>query len=370
MNIILDAMSGDKAPLEIIKGAAMAAAQYSADITLVGDRDVIERTARENSISLSGITVEHAPSVITMEDDPISVVRAKRDSSMAVGLQLLKNGGGDAFVSAGNTGALHAGSSLIIRPVKGIHRAAIATVLPLTRPVLLLDSGANVNVTPEYLLQWAVMGTVYMRNIFGIEAPTVGLLNNGAEPHKGTPVIADTYKLLSASENIRFVGNVEGNQIMSAPCDILVADGFTGNIVLKFLEGMGKFFMRTLKGMYTKNAVTKMSYLLMKDQLYGFKKQFDASEHGGAPLLGLRAPVIKAHGSSDARAICNAVRQSMAFVKTGVISEITEYVQANMPAPVPRASARSAETEKAETPAPEKAGGTSNTNTQGEPHEA
>ena len=333
MNIILDAMSGDKAPAEIIKGAVMAKSRLKVDLTLVGQKEVILHFARENRLSLDGIRIEHAEGVITMEDDPISVVRAKRNSSMAMGLRLLKEEG-DAFVSAGNTGALHAGSSLIIRPIKGIHRPAIATVLPLSRPMLLLDSGANTNVTPEYLVQWAVMGSIYMKNIFGIKQPTVGLLNNGAEEHKGTPVVAQTYKLLKESDDILFVGNVEGNQIMSSVCDVLVTDGFTGNITLKMLEGMGKFFMGTLKGMYNKNLLTQLSAAAVKDQLRGLKKQFDASEHGGAPLLGLSKPVIKAHGSSDAQAICNAVRQAVSFVKTGVIGEIAEYVENEMP-PVP-----------------------------------
>lgn len=339
MNIILDAMSGDKAPVEIVKGAAMAKARLGVDLTLVGQREVILRCARENGLSLDGIRIEHAEGVITMEDDPISVVRAKRNSSMAMGLRMLKDEG-DAFVSAGNTGALHAGSSLIIRPIKGIHRPAIATVLPLARPVLLLDSGANTNVTPEYLVQWAVMGSIYMKNIFGIRQPSVGLLNNGAEEHKGTPVVAETYKLLKASDDIFFIGNVEGNQVMSSVCDVLVTDGFTGNITLKMLEGMGKFFMSTLKGMYKKNFLTQLSAAAVKDQLMGLKKQFDASEHGGAPLLGLSKPVIKAHGSSDAQAICNAVRQAASFVKTGVIAEITEYVENEIPAPVPKGDAQ------------------------------
>ena len=331
MNIILDAMSGDKAPLEIIKGAAMALKQYDVQLTLVGNREIITRIAAEQGLSLDGVRIEHTEAIITMEDDPISVVRAKKNSSMAVGLRMLKEEG-DAFVSAGNTGALHAGSSLIVRPIKGIQRAAIATVLPLAKPMLMLDSGANTNVTAEYMLQWAVMGSIYMKNIFGIDSPAVGLLNNGAESHKGTPVVAEVHKIMAESREIRFVGNVEGNQVVSSPCDVLVADGFTGNITLKLLEGMGKFFMGSLKGMYTKNALTKMSFLVMKDQLRAFKKQFDASEHGGAPLLGLRKPVIKAHGSSDAAAICNAVRQAMTFVRTGVIDEITDYVAAHTPA--------------------------------------
>lgn len=327
MHIILDAMSGDKAPLEIVKGAAKAAHLYDVELTLVGNREIIHRIAREQQLSLSGIRIEHTEEVITMEDDPRAVVRAKRNSSMAVGLRLLKEQG-DAFVSAGNTGALHTGSFHVIRPVKGVHRSAIATVLPMAKPVLMLDCGANTNVTVEYLQQWAIMGTVYMRNIFSISSPSVGLLNNGAESHKGTPVVVEAYKQLSENDFVRFVGNVEGHQLMSAPCDVLVTDGFTGNITLKLLEGMGKYFMGNLKSIYMTNPVTKLSYLAIKDQLGGFRKQFDAAEYGGAPLLGLTKPVIKAHGSSDARAVCNAVRQAVSFVKTGVIGEIAESVAA------------------------------------------
>ncbi len=326
MNIILDAMSGDKAPLEIVKGGVRAKQLYDVDITLVGNRESIERVAKEQNLSLAGIKIEHTEDVITMEDDPLSVVRSKKQSSMAVALRLLKEGGGDALVSAGNTGALHAGSSLVIRPVKGVQRAAIATVLPMAKPVLMLDCGANTSVTVEYLTQWAVMGSIYMKNIFSISQPAVALLNNGTEAHKGTTAIVETYKRLSETEAVHFIGNVEGNQLMSGPCDVLVTDGFTGNVTLKLLEGMGKYFSVSLANMYRKNAATKLSYLVMKDGLKEFKKQFDASEYGGAPLLGLKKPVIKAHGSSDARAITNAVRQAMTFVRTGVIDEIAEYV--------------------------------------------
>jgi len=325
VNIILDAMSGDKAPLEIVKGAVKAARLPDVQLTLVGNREIICRIAKEQQLSLDDIRIVHTEEIITMEDDPISIVRSKKNSSMGVGLRLLKEEG-DAFVSAGNTGALHAGASLVIRPIKGVRRAAIAAVLPMAKPVLLLDSGANTNVTVEYLMQWAVMGSIYMENVFSIQSPGVGLLNNGSESHKGTPVVAEAYKRLSENDAIRFVGNVEGNHLMSAPCDVLVTDGFTGNITLKLLEGMGKFFMSNLKSLYTKNPLTKLAYLPMQEHLRGLKKQFDASEYGGAPLLGLSKPVIKAHGSSDARAICNAVRQAASFVRTGVIGEIAEYV--------------------------------------------
>lgn len=323
MNIIIDAMGGDNAPNEIVKGIAEASKIYESKLTVVGNQPVIEEILRQNNANTGKIEIVHTDSVISMEDDPISIVRAKKDCSMGKGLQLLKTEG-DAFVSAGNTGALHAGSSLIIRTVKGVHRSGIATILPFARPILMMDCGANINVTAEYLEQWAVMGSIYMKNVHKITQPEIGLLNNGTEECKGTQVQIDTYHKLKELNQIKFVGNIESREIPFGPCDVLVTDGFTGNITLKLVEGMAKFMFKTLKNMYSKNALTKMSYLAMKDQLRQIKKDFDASEYGGAPLLGLQKPVIKAHGSSDARAICNAVRQAESFIKTGVIDEIKE----------------------------------------------
>lgn len=323
MRIIVDAMGGDNAPNEIIKGALDGAERYGASLTFTGDREKIIAAANEMELSLDGVEIVHTPVYITMEDDPLSVVRSKKDSSMSVGLRLLRDGA-DAFVSAGNTGALHTGSSLIVRSIPGIQRAAIATILPFSPPVLLLDSGANVNVTAEYLLAWARIGSLYMNKIFKIPSPRVGLLNNGAEEHKGTQIELDAYKLLRDAGDINFIGNVEGNQIPASPCDVLVTDGFTGNVTLKLVEGMGKFVFSTLKVLYSKNTVTKLSFLAMKEQLRTLKHDLDASEHGGAPLLGLKKPVIKAHGGSDARAMRNAIRQAVAYVDSVIIAEMQE----------------------------------------------
>ena len=326
MDIIIDAMGGDNAPKEIVEGAVLASQKYKSKLILVGNQPVIEKHLRECGADTRALEIVHTEGVITMEDDPLSVVRAKKESSMGVGLRMLKESG-DAFVSAGNTGALHAGSSLIIRPIKGVQRSGIATILPFERPVLMMDCGANVNVTADYLVQWALMGSIYMKNVHGVETPEVGLLNNGTEEHKGTQIQIDAYQKLKASEFIKFAGNIEGKEVPNAPCDVLVTDGFTGNVTLKLVEGMAKFLFGTLKDMFTQNMMTKMSYLMMKDQLRQLKHQFDAAEYGGAPLLGLQKPVIKAHGSSDAKAICNAVRQAEAFVKTGVIEQITAVMQ-------------------------------------------
>ncbi|MBQ7828323.1 MAG: phosphate acyltransferase PlsX [Clostridia bacterium] len=327
MKIIIDAMGGDKAPEEIVHGAADAAKAYDVQITLVGDEAQVRPLCEKYGFPEDKLTIVHTETVLTMEDDPIAVVRAKKECSMGVGLRLLKEDG-DAFVSAGNTGALHVGSSLLIRPIKGINRSAIATILPFERPILLLDSGANTNVTPEYLEQWARLGTIYMRDIMGVEDPTVGLLNNGTEEHKGTETAAKAYERLKYADGVNFFGNVEGSMIPKAPCDVLVTDGFTGNILLKTIEGLSKFFFGKLKTMYTRNAASKMAYLLMKDQLLGLKKDFDASEYGGAPLIGLSKPVIKAHGNSDARAIFNAVRQAITFAKSGAIEKFDEVAAA------------------------------------------
>lgn len=321
MKILIDAMGGDHAPLEIIKGAEMASKEFDAQILLVGKKSTIEQLAKENNIDLSKIEIYNANDVVRMDDAPLSV-KSKTDSSMRVGLKLLNDGEVDAFVSAGNTGALHTGASLFVHRIKGIQRSAIATVIPLEKPMLLIDSGANSVVTPEQLVQFAKMGSIYMKNIFKIENPKVGLLNIGTEETKGTAVYVETFKKLRELEDINFVGNVEGKEVPFGKCDVLVADGFTGNILLKLIEGMGSFMMKKLKGLFLKNLVTQMGAIIYKDQLYKLKKDFDASEYGGAPLIGIAKPVIKAHGSSDARAIRSAVRQAISYAQTGLIDEI------------------------------------------------
>ncbi len=330
MRIVIDAMSGDNAPSEIVKGVAQASEKTSSTLVLVGDKARIEDCLKEAGANTKNIEIEHADGVITMEDDPMCVVRSKKDSSMTRGLYMLREGA-DAFVSAGNTGALHVGGSLIVRSIKGVKRAGIATIIPFDRPMLLMDSGANVNVTTDYLVQWSIMGSIYMKNVLGVESPEVGLLNNGAEEHKGTQIQIDTYKALTENSSINFRGNVEGKELPFCPCDVLVTDGFTGNVTLKLVEGMSKYFFSLLKGVFKENFMTQMAAIVMKDSLRGLKHKFDASEYGGAPLLGLQKPVIKAHGSSDAKAIANAVRQAETFVKTGIIDEmatsLSEYAQ-------------------------------------------
>lgn len=325
MRIIADVMGSDKGARELVKGACDALREYDGiELTLVGDSAEIKVALAENKVSEDKVEIVHTDVVIEMCDNPLCVNRAKADSSMSIGLKMLKEGKGDAFVSAGNTGALFTGATLIVRKIKGVNRPAIATVLPMTPPVLLLDSGANIVVTPDQLLQFAVMGGEYMKKLYGVKEPRVGLLNNGSEESKGTALQLDTYKLFKESSEINFVGNVEGNRLPQNACDVLVTDGFTGNILLKTMEGMGKLMKSTLTSLFKKNVGTMIAYLFVRKNLDSVKKNFDSSEHGGAPILGVTAPVIKAHGSSNAKAYKNAIRQAAAYAKTGMIEELTE----------------------------------------------
>ena len=330
MKIIIDVMSGDNAPEEIIKGVFMAHAEYpDVDLIITGNKYIIEDYCREAGLELDDpkLTVIHTESVITMEDPALSVVRDKADSSMGKALKMLAQGEADAMVSAGNTGALHAGSTLVVRRIKGIGRSAIATILPLETPMLLIDAGANTEVTKEQLEQFAIMGSIYMNKIFGIDRPRVGLASNGTEATKGTALLKEAYTYLAECPHINFVGNIEGKQIPFSECDVLVCDGFTGNMILKLTEGLAKFFMGKIKQVFMRTPATKAAGLVMKPQIKEFKKQFDASEYGGAPLLGISKPVIKAHGSSDAVAVKNAVRQTVDFINTGIIKELARQVQ-------------------------------------------
>ena len=319
-------MSGDKAPLELIKGAVAAHQEYNEQILIIGDENIISDIAVQNDINLSGIEIINSKSVIDMEDKPMCVVREKRDSSMGMGLKMLANGEVDAFVSAGNTGALITGATLIVKRIVGINRAAIASVLPLSNPVLLMDSGANLTVTSDNVSQFAFMGAKYMEKIYHIDRPRVGQLNNGTEYNKGNMLQVESYQVLSES-GLNFVGNIESKEVPFDVVDVLVTDGYTGNIFLKTIEGMGKFLLDTLKEVLTTNIVTKISTLTMNAKISEMKLRFDSAEHGGAPLLGISKPVIKAHGSSKAKAIKNAVRQAIHFVETGINDDITKFAQ-------------------------------------------
>ena len=325
MKIILDAMGGDNAPAEILKGAAAATAAWpDMEILAVGDAERIAACVKENAIETKNIEIVNATEVIEMCDEPAKAVRAKKDSSMVVGLRMLAEGKGDAFVSAGSTGALHVGASLIVRTVKGVKRPALATVIPGKTPFLLLDCGANVECRASMLEAFGVMGSVYMNKVMGLEQPRVALVNNGAEESKGTPTYVEAHQLLKNNKAVHFVGNIEPRDIPAGHADVVVADGFTGNVVLKLTEGLAKYFGSKLKEMFKKSLGTKVGYLLLKGGVADFKKSMDADEYGGAPLLGTRRPVIKAHGSSNARAIQNAIRQARLCVENDLCGVMAE----------------------------------------------
>ena len=332
MRIIIDAMGGDNAPSEIIKGAVEAIREFGVSVTLVGrEKEVRACLAIEQAENLTDkITVVDAPEVVSMEDDPTTVLRAKKNSSMSVALKLLKDGEGDACISAGSTGALLAGATLIVKRVNGIRRAALAPVLPNGgRGVMLIDCGANVDCTPEYLLQFAFMGSFYSKNILGCESPRVGLLNVGTEETKGGQLQNETFKVLKQAHdegNINFVGNIEARNVLFNTVDVVVTDGFSGNIMLKTIEGTGMFIMDNLKEIFTANRRSKVAALTMKKRLGEFKKKIDPSEVGGTALLGISKPVIKAHGSADARALKNAVLQAVNFVNADVVNEIVKNI--------------------------------------------
>ena len=331
MKIIVDAMGGDNAPQAVVEGAVAAAKEYGVDIVLVGKQEIVEALVKKNGGELGDkISIVNASEVVDMEDDPTTVLRSKKDSSMSVALHLLKDGGGDACISAGSTGALLTGATLIVKRVHGIRRAAMAPIMPNgNRGALLIDCGANVECTAEYLLQFAYMGSFYAKNILGVENPRVALLNVGAEDTKGGELQHEAFAVLKEAGdagNINFIGNIEAKDAYFNAAEVVVTDGFSGNVMLKTIEGTAKFLMTNLKDAFMSSGKTKIAALLMKDKLEDLKKILDPSEVGGTALLGISKPVIKAHGSSDARAIKNAIRQAVDFVNAGVAEEIAQNI--------------------------------------------
>ena len=331
MRILIDAMGGDNAPGEIVRGAVDARREFGTDITLFGQSDKVRPILAEcGAASDEHISLVDAPDVITMEDDPATATRKKPNSSMTMALKALHLGEGDAMISAGSTGALLSGATLIVRRVRGIRRACFGPVLPNGKNgVLLIDSGANAECTPEYLLQFAYMGSFYSREILGCAEPRVGLLNIGAEESKGTPLQKETYELLRREDEagrLRFIGNVEARDALFGGVDVLVTDGFSGNILLKGIEGTAVMLMKELKKIFYKNTKNKLAAAMLKNDVYALKALLDPSEVGGTALLGISKPVIKAHGSSDARAVRSAVKQAITFMNAGVIESIEKNI--------------------------------------------
>ncbi len=326
MKIIVDAFGGDNAPLEIIKGCALAVEDLGIEVILTGNKNIIKKTAIENGISLNNIRVVHTDVVISPDDDASAVVKEKKNSSMGMGFQLLNSGEGDAFVSAGNSGALVMGSSLIIKRIKGVKRPAFAPVMPKAQGCfMLVDGGANNEVRPDMLQQFAIMGSIYMNKVMGIDNPRVGLANVGTEEHKGGSLQQEAFELLKTTP-INFIGNVEGRDIPADGCDVLVTDGFNGNLILKTYEGVAMELMSKIKSVFMKNVKNKIAAAMIMSDLKKLAKEMDYNEYGGAAIMGVNKPVFKAHGSSKAKTIKSALRLTKQFVEGGVVEEISTNI--------------------------------------------
>ena len=328
MKIIIDAMGGDNAPLEIVKGALQGKERFGVDIVLAGDTTAILKALEacgEKTLP-RGVEIAHADEVVEMCDDPATVFRRKKNSSMALGLNMVREGKGDAFISAGSTGALLTGATLLVKRVRGIRRAAMAPTIPTTTgKAVLIDCGANAECTPEYLVQFAYLGSFYASRVLGVEKPRVGLLNIGAEDSKGTELQRETLKWLrEAGEagHLNFIGNIEAKEAIKGGCDVIVTDGFSGNVMLKTMEGVGSMAGSAIKGIFKKNLLTKLAALAVMPGLNDFKAMMDPNKVGGTAFIGISKPVIKAHGSSNAEAIENAVGQAVQFARSGIIADI------------------------------------------------
>lgn len=324
MKIIIDAMGGDNGPIEVIKGTIDAVNEYGVNVILVGKEEIIKDELKKYDYPEDKVEILGANDIITNDDDPAIAIRRKKDSSMVVGCKALSDGIGDGFVSAGSTGALLASGIFIVKRIEGIDRAALSVLYPTTKGFsLLLDAGANVDCKPEYLYQFAIMGSAYMEKVMGIESPTIGLVNIGAEKGKGNTLSKETYEIIESSQ-LNFKGNVEARELPNGAVDVIVCDGFVGNVVLKLTEGMALSIFSILKEEFMKNFKSKLGAILLKPGLKNIKGRMDYREYGGAPLLGIRKPIVKAHGSSDAFAIKNAINQLIKFIDKDVIKIIED----------------------------------------------
>ena len=328
MKIAVDAFGGDNAPLSVIRGAHDAAREYGVNIILTGDKDIIEKCAADNKIDLAGIEIRHTDSVFDMHDKPTDILKSKRGTSLGLAMDLVANGEADAFVSAGSTGAIMAGATFIVKRIKRIERPAIGTVIPTMtdRKLLLMDAGANAECRPEMLRQFGIMASLYLENVEGIKDPEIGLLNIGTEDTKGGPLQIEAYKLLKESP-VNFVGNIEARELPAGVCDAVISDGFTGNVVLKLYEGVASNMMKLIKRTLMSTFRSKIAALLAKKSLYSLKDKMNYDDIGGAPLLGVKKPVIKAHGSSNANAIKNAIKQAKICAENDVAGKISADLQ-------------------------------------------
>ena len=330
VRIVLDAMGGDFAPHAAVEGAVLACREYPVEVTLVGNREaIIPHLRRLNAASGFPILMHHATQVIDMGDNPLDVVRKKRDSSIRVGLELVRENKGDAFVSAGNSGAVASGSIFVLKRISGIDRPAIAAVLPtLAGQVVVADTGANSVVKPFHLVQFGIMASVYSSQYLNCKKPRVGLLSNGSEDSKGTDIIREAHRLLKNS-SLNYIGYVEGRDVFRSAADVVVCDGFTGNILLKVAEGVAESVADALKQEAKKDILSMIGALLSKKAFLRLRQRFDYAEYGGAPLLGVNAPVILAHGRSHSHAIKNAVKAGMDYAMSNVVSHIQHDLEIN-----------------------------------------
>ena len=324
MRVVVDAFGGDNAPTEIVKGASLASNEYSAEITLTGKEETIKKIIAENDLKFYGeLKIVDTDDVISMHDEPTSLVKAHSESSMALAFKELAEDKADAFVSAGSTGAVVVGGTLIVKRIKGIKRPALGGIIPAPKGhYLMMDMGANAECRPEMLCQFGIMASAYLEGVEGKKNPEIGLLNIGTEDTKGGELQKEAYKLMKEAP-INFVGNIESREMPKGVCDAVITDGFTGNIALKLIEGTSSTLFSLIKEVFYKSLPNKLAALVVKKDLGGLKKLMDSTEVGGAPLLGVRKTVIKAHGSSNAKAIKNAVGQAIKFTETGVVEKIT-----------------------------------------------
>ena len=334
MKVILDAMGGDNAPREIVLGALDALKDGDVDVVLVGRGEEILKVLAEEGLSElpAHLEISDASEVVEMEDDPSTVLRRKKDSSMAKGLAMLNEGYGGAFLSAGSTGALLSGATLISKRIRGIRRGALMSVMPTVSggKWVLMDCGANLECTPEYLLQFAYMGSYYAELILGCPSPRVGLLNIGAERTKGTDLQKETYALLetaAAEGRLNFAGNIEARDVMNGAADVIVCDGYSGNILLKGLEGMGLAMLGLIKNLFLSSTKNKIAALMVKKDVSGIKALFDYNSIGGAPFLGISKPVYKIHGSAKRQSVAAAIHEAVRYAESGLIERITENVE-------------------------------------------
>ena len=321
-------MGGDNAPGEIVRGAVEASKLIEDEIVIVGDGDKIEFQLKKYKYSDEKISVKHASEVIENDDAPVRAVRRKKDSSMVVGLNMVKSGEGDLFISAGNTGALMAGALFNLGRIQGIDRPAIASIYPILgtkKPSLLVDAGANSECKPSNLLEFAMMGSIYMEKVLGRENPKIGLVNLGVEETKGSTLTKAAFGLLEKS-HLNFSGNIEAREVPLGGADVVVCDGFVGNVILKLTEGLAINIVNLLKKKFTENARAKMGAVLLSKKLRSLKEEFDYTEYGGAPILGVKGPVVKMHGSSNANAVKNSILKAIPFAEENVVGIISESV--------------------------------------------